>query len=172
MNPPVALEAIRLDESVGEPGQALAGLPTPEPVPDLHAYLRERRIRLSCSPEALANYLAFMASERRSAEVDYLPIRLDFENVSRCNFRCTMCTVSEWPKGRRAADMALADFERLLDEQVGLVEVKVQGLGEPTHAGRGLLRHDPPRPEPPHLGPDHHQRLAPAPEGQPSQTGR
>ncbi len=135
MNPPVALEAIRLDESVGEPGQALAGLPTPEPVPDLHAYLRERRIRLSCSPEALANYLAFMASERRSAEVDYLPIRLDFENVSRCNFRCTMCTVSEWPKGRRAADMALADFERLLDEQVGLVEVKVQGLGEPTMQG-------------------------------------
>ncbi len=135
MNPPVALEAIRPDESVGEPGQALAGLPMPEPVPDLHAYLRERRIRLSRSPEALANYLAFMASERRSVEVDYLPIRLDFENVSRCNFRCTMCTVSEWPKGRRAADMALADFERLLDEQVGLVEVKVQGLGEPTMQG-------------------------------------
>jgi pyrroloquinoline quinone biosynthesis protein E len=113
-------------------GGALTGLPTPEPVPDLNTYLRERRISLSRSSSRLKNYLTYMKSARRSAEVNYLPTRLDFENVSRCNFACTMCTVSEWHKGTRAADMPLEDFKRLIDEQYGLVEIKIQGLGEPT----------------------------------------
>jgi pyrroloquinoline quinone biosynthesis protein E len=43
-----------------------------------------------------------------------------------------MCRVSEWPKGRRAGDLPLAAFKRLIDEQYGLVEIKLQGLGEPT----------------------------------------
>jgi molybdenum cofactor biosynthesis enzyme MoaA len=63
--------------------------------------------------------------------VDYLPIKLDIENVSRCNFRCTMCVVAEWPKGQRAEDMRFDDFRRLIDEQYGLVEIKLQGIGEP-----------------------------------------
>jgi MoaA/NifB/PqqE/SkfB family radical SAM enzyme len=113
-------------------GSALVGLPTPEPVPDVHTYLRERRISLSRSTPRLKNYIAYMRSARRSAEINYLPIRLDFENVSRCNFACTMCTVSEWHKGIRAADMPLEDFKRLIDEQYGLIEIKIQGLGEPT----------------------------------------
>jgi sulfatase maturation enzyme AslB (radical SAM superfamily) len=113
-------------------GSALAGLPTPEPVPDINTYLRERRISLSRSTSRLKNYITYMRSARRSADVNYLPIRLDFENVSRCNFACTMCTVSEWHKGTRAADMPLEDFKRLIDEQYGLVEIKIQGLGEPT----------------------------------------
>ncbi|MDO8607000.1 MAG: radical SAM protein [Phaeospirillum sp.] len=113
-------------------GEAVSGLPTPIPVPDLETYLRERRICLSRSIPRLTNFVMFMRADRRTVHPNYLPIRLDFENVSRCNFRCTMCKVSEWPKGQRAADMTLADFKRLLDEQVGLVEIKIQGLGEPT----------------------------------------
>jgi len=123
--------ATSLDDYMDE-GGALTGLPTPEPVPDLNTYLRERRISLSRSSSRLKNYLTYMKSARRSAEVNYLPTRLDFENVSRCNFACTMCTVSEWHKGTRAADMPLEDFKRLIDEQYGLVEIKIQGLGEPT----------------------------------------
>jgi len=115
-----------------ETGQALAGLPTPAPVPDLNAYLRERRICLSRNPGSLANFIAFMRSPRRVASPAYLPVRLDFENVSRCNFHCSMCKVSEWPKGRRAADLPFESFRRMIDQQVGLVEIKVQGLGEPT----------------------------------------
>jgi pyrroloquinoline quinone biosynthesis protein E len=122
-------------DAVGEDGEALDGLPTPQPVPDLETYLRVRRTCLSRSPERLRNYLAYQASSRRNAEPAYLPIRLDFENVSRCNFRCTMCTVSDWHKGTRAADMPLQAFKRLIDEQTGLVEIKVQGLGEPTLQG-------------------------------------
>src|SRR5688572_10609142 len=113
---------------VGEDGEALGDLPTPQPVPDLETYLRVRRTCLSRSPARLRNFLAYQASGRRNAEPAYLPIRLDFENVSRCNFRCTMCTVSEWHKGKRAADMPLEAFKRLIDEQVRLVEIKVQGL--------------------------------------------
>jgi len=66
------------------------------------------------------------------AEPSYMPTRMDFENVSRCNFRCTMCKVSEWAKGQRADDMSLASFKAIIDQQVGLVEIKIQGLGEPT----------------------------------------
>jgi MoaA/NifB/PqqE/SkfB family radical SAM enzyme len=40
--------------------------------------------------------------------------------------------VSDWHKGRRAADLLLDAFRRLIDEQIGLVEIKLQALGEPT----------------------------------------
>jgi pyrroloquinoline quinone biosynthesis protein E len=43
-----------------------------------------------------------------------------------------MCAVSDWHKGQRAADLSLDAFRRLIDEQIGLVEIKLQGLGEPT----------------------------------------
>ncbi len=139
MNKPLVPNALAAVDAVDVEGAPLAGLPTPEPVPDLEAYLRERRICLSRSRAKLENYLSYMASSRREAIVDYLPIRIDFENVSRCNFHCTMCTVSEWHKGKRAEDMSLADFKRLIDEQIGLVEIKVQGLGEPTLQGAAFF---------------------------------
>lgn len=110
-------------------------LPEPQPVPDLATYLTERERALAFSPERRANWERFQASTRREIQPDYMPVRLDIENVSRCNFRCTMCVVSHWPKGRRAEDMPLDDFKRLIDEQSGLVEIKIQGLGEPTIQG-------------------------------------
>lgn len=60
---------------------------------------------------------------------------MDIENVSRCNYRCTMCVVSDWKKGKRAEDMTLDSFKRLIDEQYGLLEIKLQGLGEPLMQG-------------------------------------
>jgi MoaA/NifB/PqqE/SkfB family radical SAM enzyme len=112
--------------------RALRGLPAPEPAAGLAAYERERELALSRSPECRANYERYLASRRRAAAVNYYPIKLDIENVSRCNFRCTMCAVSDWHKGQRAADLSLEAFRRLIDEQIGLVEIKLQGLGEPT----------------------------------------
>src|SRR4051812_15051039 len=93
-------------------GEPLGDLPVPEPVPNLAAYVKEREICLSRSEQRMRNYETYIRSARRSATVDYLPIRLDFENVSRCNFKCTMCTVSDWPKGKRAEDMPLDAFKR------------------------------------------------------------
>ena len=113
----------------------LRKLPAPEPSAGVEAYQRERELALSTSPRRRENYEKYMRSSRRSASVDYLPVKLDIENVSRCNFRCTMCVVSDWDKGKRGEDMSLEDFKRLIDEQYGLVEIKLQGIGEPTLQG-------------------------------------
>ncbi len=107
----------------------------PGPVPDQATYDQERERALAYSRERRENYARFEASERRSVEPDYLPTRIDVENVSRCNFRCTMCQVSGWTKGQRARDLSLDEFKQLIDEQYGLVEIKIQGLGEPTLQG-------------------------------------
>ena len=115
-------------------------LPTPEPVPDTAAYLREREACLALSPRKRENYERYLRSTRREVTLDYLPVRLDVENVSRCNFRCTMCQVSDWPKGKRAEDMSFEDYKHLIDEQYGVVELKIQGFGEPTMGGNTYIQ--------------------------------
>lgn len=112
--------------------RAFLALPSPEPAAGTEAYLRERELALARSPECRANYQRYLAFRRRGTDVDYLSVKLDIENVSRCNFRCTMCTVSDWHRGQRAGDLKLEDFKRLIDGQIGLVEIKLQGLGEPV----------------------------------------
>jgi len=42
-----------------------------------------------------------------------------------------MCQVSDWPGQKRAEDMSFDDFKRLIDSQYGLLELKLQGMGEP-----------------------------------------
>src|SRR5262249_27360718 len=109
------LAVVTRDFLMEQQGDRLGRLPVPDPTPDLETYLRERELCLSLSPQRRANYERYLRSDRRSAVVDYLPVRLDIENVSRCNFRCTMCQVSDWPKSTRAADMTLDDYKKLID---------------------------------------------------------
>jgi len=135
LDPNVAANAPSADAASVDPEarrRALRDLPAPEPAAGVAAYHRERDLALAASPEKRANYERYLAARRRDAAPDYLPIKLDIENVSRCNFRCIMCSVSGWHKGKRAEDMPLEAFERLIDGQVGLLEIKLQGLGEPT----------------------------------------
>lgn len=120
----------------GREGQPLMtvgawSLPTPEPAAGLEAYRHERELALAADPRRQANYQRYQAGRFAGNALDYLPIKLDIENVSRCNFRCTMCQVSDWHKGKRADDLPLDTFKRLIDEQYGLVEIKLQGMGEP-----------------------------------------
>lgn len=125
LHPPLDMERHRA---------ALRRLPAPTPSAGIDAYRRERERALASDPRRRANYeryVAYMNAPTRDARVDFLPVKLDIENVSRCNFRCTMCAVSDWHKGTRAADMPLDAFQALIDEQYGLVEIKLQGLGEP-----------------------------------------
>jgi pyrroloquinoline quinone biosynthesis protein E len=129
------LAVVTRDFLMEQQGDRLGQLPVPDPTPDMETYLRERELCLSLSPDRRANYQRYLRSNRRSAVLDYLPVRLDVENVSRCNFRCTMCQVSDWPKSQRAADMTFDDYKKLIDSQYGLVEVKIQGFGEPTMGG-------------------------------------
>jgi len=112
----------------------LRNLPAPEPAAGMAAYLRERELALSSSTEKRENYERSLRASR-GPTVDFLPIKLDIENVSRCNFRCTMCVVSDWPKMKRADDMSVESFKRLIDEQYGLLEIKLQGIGEPVMQG-------------------------------------
>jgi pyrroloquinoline quinone biosynthesis protein E len=90
---------------------------------------------LNSSEACAENYRLYLDAKRERAFVGYLPVKLDVENTSRCNFACTMCAVSTWPKGKRADDMTLAQFKALIDEQVGLVEIKLNGLGEALMQG-------------------------------------
>jgi MoaA/NifB/PqqE/SkfB family radical SAM enzyme len=113
---------------------AMHRLPLPEPAAGLAAYSAEREACLALDQKKRENYARYILG-RGVAEVDYLPVKLDIENVSRCNFACRMCAVSTWPKGKRAEDMPLAAFKQLIDEQYGLVEIKLNGLGEALMQG-------------------------------------
>jgi radical SAM protein with 4Fe4S-binding SPASM domain len=123
------------DAVLDKPDTFLTTLPTPEPSLGLAVYQAERERCLEADPRRRANYQAFLAAGRCSSFVTHLPIKLDIENVSRCNFRCQICPVSGFERGKRAEDLSLDDLKTLIDEQYGLVEVKLQGLGEPTMQG-------------------------------------
>lgn len=111
-------------------------LPAPGPSAGMEAYVGEREKCLAASERKADNYRRYMQSRRRGVVADYLPVKLDIENVSRCNFRCIMCVVNDWgPKRKRAEDMDLETFKALIDEQEGLVEIKLQGIGEPLLQG-------------------------------------
>jgi sulfatase maturation enzyme AslB (radical SAM superfamily) len=116
-------------------------LPQPEPAAGVEFYDREREKALELNPRKRENFEKFeRSSHLRNDVCDYLPKKIDFENVSRCNFRCSMCQVSNWHKGQRAEDMSLEDFKRIIDEQYGLVEIKLQGMGEPLMQGDDFFR--------------------------------
>jgi MoaA/NifB/PqqE/SkfB family radical SAM enzyme len=112
----------------------LRGLPQPEPVPSQETFDRIRQEALDFDPARRENYEKFQRAER-GEHVDFMPVRMDVENVSRCNFRCSMCQVSDWSKNKRAEDLSFADFKQIIDEQIGLVELKIQGIGEPLMQG-------------------------------------
>ena len=100
------------------------------PAPDPYAYRMMCYRGFARFPERLKNF-TIAQNEPRAAVRSFLPFLMDVEPASRCNFRCIMCTVSGWEKGKRADDLTLEDFEAFLDEHTHLVEMKIQGLGEP-----------------------------------------
>jgi MoaA/NifB/PqqE/SkfB family radical SAM enzyme len=121
----------------------LSLLPRPEPAAGAAAYEEERRACLALDVRKQTNYQSYLAHRQRrangvtagEASIHYMPVKLDVENTSRCNFACKMCAVSTWPKGKRAEDLPLDAFKRLIDEQYGLVEIKLNGLGEALMQG-------------------------------------
>lgn len=102
----------------------------PRPKADEQLYADTMAKGFAAYPERKANFDKSRAA-KRGLQVDFLPTKLDIENVSRCNYHCTMCQVSDWPGYKRAGDMTLEDFKQLIDSQIGLVEIKIQGMGEP-----------------------------------------
>jgi len=102
--------------------------PVPSYVGGKQAYKKHIQKRIDASPICKSNYESFTDNP---FSLDLLPVRLDIENVSRCNLSCTMCQVSKWTNKQRARDMTLDEFKSLMDKCPTVVEVKVQGFGEP-----------------------------------------
>ncbi|MBK8477036.1 MAG: radical SAM protein [Opitutaceae bacterium] len=120
------------DTGIGTFASSPPGMNRPLPFPKVDQELWDRTLKAGFEtyPARHANYLKFQAS-KPAALVEHLPVRLDIENVSRCNFHCQMCQVSDWPGFKRSRDMTMEEYRALLDQQTGLIEVKLQGMGEP-----------------------------------------
>jgi pyrroloquinoline quinone biosynthesis protein E len=112
------------------PGMNRSYLPFPRP--DQALWDSVMAAGFDAYPERLANLQRSKASEGRAETLDHLPTRLDIENVSRCNFHCTMCQVSDWDGYKRGRDMTVEEYRTLIDSLVNaLTEIKLQGMGEP-----------------------------------------
>lgn len=104
-------------------------LPNKTPVPNKLYYNWYRTMGCIKHPKRLWNYLKFKYS-KFSNKVNYLPLVCDIEPNQVCNYKCKMCDPSVLFNIKRK-QMSFENFKRFIDEQYGLIEVKIQGVGEP-----------------------------------------
>lgn len=103
----------------------------PKPYPDKQACESMLQRGFERFPKRKENYRKFLNRGLPTEEVGYLPVRMDYELVRRCNFRCRMCIMSLPDTNRNTTDTSFEDFKKSVDDMYGLVEIKLQGLGEP-----------------------------------------
>ena len=101
-----------------------------EPMPDLFAYRMVKSKGFVKYPERLKNYI-LSKNECEDEYRSFLPHIIDLEPNSQCNYRCVMCHVSEWDKGKRTDDLSLDKFVKFISDNQQLTEVKLHGMGEP-----------------------------------------
>lgn len=76
------------------------------------------------------NILAAVAQRRKlPLRPGFLPYVLDIEPTSYCNFKCTMCHVSD--PDFEHAHMPLDLFKQIVDSNPQLAKIHLQGMGEP-----------------------------------------
>ena len=80
----------------------------------------------------------FLFKKYRFDHVSYKPITMDIEPTTGCNFRCTMCQVSE--ENFIAKNLDFEIFKKVVDENKQLLKIKLQGIGEPFEIGRASCR--------------------------------
>ncbi len=105
----------------------------PRPSANREEYARIMNRGFERFPERKLNYdkfISFFEGGEQKEVVDVFPIKMDYESSSRCNFKCTMCMLSEGNINRKPY-MTYEEFAKSLEEQYGLVEIKLQGIGEP-----------------------------------------
>ena len=70
----------------------------------------------------------------RGERVPFLPLVLDIEPTSYCNFRCTMCHVADpdFPHTHLSFEL----FTTIIDTNPQLIKIHLQGMGEPLLAPR------------------------------------
>lgn len=79
-------------------------------------------------PKRLMNWIKFKLNNFDSV-VNYYPTVMDIEPTQKCNYKCIMCIIREI--GNKRENMTFDMFKKIIDEQFGLMEVKIQGVGEP-----------------------------------------
>ena len=78
----------------------------------------------------LYNFIKFLISKKsKSLNLNYLPITMDIEPTTGCNFRCTMCQVSSPNFISKNLDYEM--FKQVIDGNKQLLKIKLQGMGEP-----------------------------------------
>ena len=77
------------------------------------------------------NLLKFLIFKKfRITNPPYLPITMDVEPTTGCNFRCTMCQVSS--VNFKSQNMSIETFKNFVVQNKQLLKIKLQGMGEPT----------------------------------------
>jgi len=114
---------------------SLVGESFPLTLPSAGVEFYEQRIaeRLAYSAVAKANYdkyLSWMSLNDPAFKIDFTPIGGVICPSSRCNFKCTMCAISDFEDGKRCEDMSLELFQKRLDDLSGLVSISLTGLSE------------------------------------------
>jgi len=79
-------------------------------------------------PKRMENYKQYM-SNQKGINLQHYPIKLDIEPTSMCNLKCHMCIVST--TGYKGSHLSYDSFKEIIDKQIGVFELKIQGLGEP-----------------------------------------
>ena len=80
--------------------------------------------------QKLINYSLFKLSYLLNLKkIMYLPVTMDIEPTTGCNFRCTMCQVSS--PDFHSKNMELETFQKVIRENKQLIKIKLQGMGEP-----------------------------------------
>ena len=78
----------------------------------------------------ILNYIKFRISVfTKFKSMNYLPVTMDIEPTTGCNFRCTMCQVSS--PDFKAKNMNLETFKKIINENKIIIKIKLQGMGEP-----------------------------------------
>lgn len=101
--------------------------PTPSPSSDYNETIEQG---FKAYPKRYDNFMKYKKNPKATIP-DFLPIKMDVEPLSRCNFKCDMCIVSDFENLKRAEDLNFQEFKEIIDENFGVFEIKIQGLGEP-----------------------------------------
>ena len=57
--------------------------------------------------------------------------KIDLEPIAACNLKCAFCQVPGWKRAKLTNAIKTDTFESIIDQLPGLVDVKLQGMGEP-----------------------------------------
>lgn len=63
--------------------------------------------------------------------VSFGPVSADIETTLACNLACVMCHRRELAKRRKVMNISLENFKKIIDDIPTLLQVKLQGMGEP-----------------------------------------